>query len=795
MNTQFSGGQLVHVALPDFTYPNINDEWLRKSFNKIAVAISKILQEADNNGFTDMCIPILSSVEMVFGKNGTKCLNKTRKLMNSINKAIFRAITLFLDTNTLMRVVVYCKDDEISTSTDKPIVNVGVPVSKNNSLPPLARNLEFWMNAHQKVKQKIESGEAKIVLLGDSILNHLKFATHSQRKKWKDGSILNGAIKGDRVENVLHRIRNITWHESVQKIYLAVGTNNLLPNTVSEIVSTIIRCVKVLTRKSKAKVFVQSILPRLFVDQKIKDKITETNEILYNTLGKQFVDPAKLMLSQNGSVQRSLYWKDGLHLNNRGSANLAKFITDTLLGDHETDVSSLPYKEVLEEIVPLSMRDMCVKVRVNEIPVQALIDTGSQITLVNKAVADRIKGAKIRIPVLSEIRGIGNMPIETSGAMELSLQIGNQTHQVLCHVLDKLSFQMVLGTDVLGRVMSDIDFKNGTIKLVNKNSNNDTINIDKPCILDKSHVIQPHTVVELGIIAEGFVEGNTKIISGNKDLLKRGIKVPEYNVSPGSRMSCVVHNVSDKCVKLARNSIIGYLTASLPKTAYALCVSDDENDLENHKNALSKEIISTEEVVNIIDNLHIGDKSKEERSEDIRDMLREYASVFATDNSVHTSIPGFEHTIEVTDETPIRQKAYRADVKSQEIIDETVDKLLSDGIIEPSLSEWSSPVILVKKKGGDFRMCVDYRRLNKVMRKEEWPIPLIQDIFDSFGGARYFSVLDLKSSFFQIKMAENAKKYTAFICKKGLYQYLYMPFGLRSNPKAISRFMHTAFSD
>ena len=70
-------------------------------------------------------------------------------------------------------------------------------------------------------------------------------------------------------------------------------------------------------------------------------------------------------------------------------------------------------------------------------------------------------------------------------------------------------------------------------------------------------------------------------------------------------MSCVVHNVSDKCVKLARNSVIGYLTASLPKTAYALCVSDDKNDLENHKNALSKEIISTEEVVRIIDNLQI----------------------------------------------------------------------------------------------------------------------------------------------------------------------------------------------
>ena len=125
-----------------------------------------------------------------------------------------------------------------------------------------------------------------------------------------------------------------------------------------------------------------------------------------------------------------------------------------------------------------------------------------------------------------------------------------------------------------------------------------------------------------------------------------------------------------------------------------------------------------------------------EYNDSVRYLLKNYSSVFATNDTKLESLPGVEHRVEVTDETPIRQRAYKTDVKSQEIIDETVSKLLRDGIIEPSDSEWSSPVILVKKKDQSHRMCVDYRKLNRVLRKEEWPIPRIQDILDSLGGGR-----------------------------------------------------------
>ena len=187
------------------------------------------------------------------------------------------------------------------------------------------------------------------------------------------------------------------------------------------------------------------------------------------------------------------------------------------------------------------------------------------------------------------------------------------------------------------------------------------------------------------------------------------------------------------------------------------------------------------DIIEIIEKLDLPE-IRDNQVKGTKSILRDYMDVFATGETKLSSIPGILHKMELTDETPIRQRLYNADVRSQEIIDDTVNTLLEQGIIEVSESEWSSPVVLVKKPDESYRMCVDYRKINRVLRKEEWPIPKIADILDNFHNAKYFSTLDLKSGFFQIKMEEKSKKYTAFITKKGLYQYKYMPFGLKSNP-------------
>ena len=107
-----------------------------------------------------------------------------------------------------------------------------------------------------------------------------------------------------------------------------------------------------------------------------------------------------------------------------------------------------------------------------------------------------------------------------------------------------------------------------------------------------------------------------------------------------------------------------------------------------------------------------------------------------------------EHEIDTGDAMPIRQKVRRLPVAQQSHAKDEIDKMLKEDVIEPSDSPWAAPIVLVKKKDGTMRFCVDYRRLNNVTRKDLYPfLPNIDDTFDSLGGVKYFCALDLASGY------------------------------------------------
>lgn len=160
------------------------------------------------------------------------------------------------------------------------------------------------------------------------------------------------------------------------------------------------------------------------------------------------------------------------------------------------------------------------------------------------------------------------------------------------------------------------------------------------------------------------------------------------------------------------------------------------------------------------------------------------------------SVPGrtdvIRHRIDTGDAVPVKQRYYPVSPKIQGEINAQVDEMLRDGVIEPSKSPWSSPVILVPKKDGSRRFVVDFRKVNSLSRKDAYPLPYIATILDRLKGAKWVSTLDLEKGYWQVEMEPGSRDKTAFtVPGKGLFQFRVMPFGLHSAGATFQRLMDT----
>ena len=154
-----------------------------------------------------------------------------------------------------------------------------------------------------------------------------------------------------------------------------------------------------------------------------------------------------------------------------------------------------------------------------------------------------------------------------------------------------------------------------------------------------------------------------------------------------------------------------------------------------------------------------------------------------------------KHVIQTTDEIPIYIPPYRkSQAERAEIARQLLEMELAK-IIRKSKSPWSSPLIMVRKPDKCWRLCIDFRQLNKKTVQQNFPIPRILDILDRLNGSVFFSTLDLKSGYWQVEMAEASIAKTAFSSQDGHYEFLRLPFGLKNAPEDFSRMMHMTLGD
>lgn len=158
-------------------------------------------------------------------------------------------------------------------------------------------------------------------------------------------------------------------------------------------------------------------------------------------------------------------------------------------------------------------------------------------------------------------------------------------------------------------------------------------------------------------------------------------------------------------------------------------------------------------------------------------IMESYNSVFAVEDKELTQTNLVIHEADTGDTPPIRQRMRPVELGSRSEFKKMLKELLDRGVIEQSSSDWASPVVLVKKKDGSLRICIDYRELNKHTKQDAYPLPRIDVILQTFKDKRYFSTLGMACGYWQIPMSEDAKKKNAFKTSEGLFQSRVLPFG------------------
>ena len=174
----------------------------------------------------------------------------------------------------------------------------------------------------------------------------------------------------------------------------------------------------------------------------------------------------------------------------------------------------------------------------------------------------------------------------------------------------------------------------------------------------------------------------------------------------------------------------------------------------------------------------------------------EHHNIFSLERNEIGCTDAAEHIIELLDTEPFKERFHHIAPPLVEEVREHLQEMLDGGAIRPSQSPWCNAVVLVRKKDGGLRFCIDFHRLNSQTKKDAYPLPRMQETMESMVGTQFFSTMDLKSGFWQVKMAKDSQQYTTFMVgSMGVYEFLRMPYGLCNTLATFQRLMQNCLAE
>lgn len=419
----------------------------------------------------------------------------------------------------------------------------------------------------------------------------------------------------------------------------------------------------------------------------------------------------------------------------------------------------------------------------------ALLDTGATVSTITQSVADQLG-----LPI---IENLSNLNVECANGQQLpylGCVVANVT------IVDSLcksclflvvpnasssSVPVLLGTNNLEQLIPGNSALPGPLKLVASclYQRRQHLQANDGSIAVLKYVGREATTLPSGCTASlavglgnvvGYPTSHAVVESSNLSTLPGDVEVsPTLHVFQGrGDFKVTLNNTSSHIVKVNPGEIIAQLS---PVVVASLAGAHDSS--------------------RILPDLDSVDVPPSDRKM-LKDLIEEYADVFSQNDLDLGHFSGVKHRIDLEDERPFKQRYRRLPPHMFEEVADHLRQLEANGVIRPSRSPFSSPVVCVRKKDGRLRLCVDYRLLNSRTKKDNYCLPRVEEILDSLNGARYFSRLDLKSGYHQIEIAEEHKERTAFtVGPLGFYEHNRLAFGLCNSPATFQRVMEDIFSD
>ena len=440
-----------------------------------------------------------------------------------------------------------------------------------------------------------------------------------------------------------------------------------------------------------------------------------------------------------------------------------------------------------ERVAPCSLViDVCM----GGVPCEAVIDSGAQVTVINKEIFGKLKGApKVNHKVT--LRGATKAAMEAWVVYDFEITVGGIKEKNKVFVAE-IEDNCIFGLDSMKLFKMVLDLNKGVVGVGHKviPGNFKYVGGDQVPLYPMRTINQiqltPESVSKVEIAISGAPKGQVIVETGFPDC-RFFMPATVLECEPGSQTKEVwLINDSREKMLLPKDTLLG--------VGQQLVGEEGEGEVDSamvrklEKNMEEGEGEGTDLPGYLVPMFEKArEQLNEEQARSLRGVLVRFKGVFAKHDMDLGNFSAVKHKIDVGGAKPVHYRPRRTPLAFENEEKEHLEKLLDANIISPGASEWASPTVLVRKRDGTVRYCIDLRGVNKVTIKDKYPLPKISECIDALAGCDYFSCLDMANGYYQLKMDDADKDKTAFVTKYGMFLYNRMPFGLCNAPATFSR--------